>query len=162
MIITLKPSDIIKRCLWLEYKKFCLKGLTDDEIVNVVKNDEMIILSEEDAYVIGLLKIIETDNLIHRFEQDIEEFLKIKSIINQGKLYVYKVSIIKEILQFKDRFPSCYNPPFEYKKSIDDLFDYIDKFYSKISGLEEYEIMVKDNKSVTCYPSNNIKKLLFK
>lgn len=162
MIISIKPSDIIKRCLWLEYKRFCLKTLTEDEIVDTVKNDEMIIISEEDAYVIGLLKIIETDNLIHRFDQHIEEYLKIKSIIDQGKLYINKSSLLKEITSFKSRFPEYYTPPFDYKKSIDELYIYIDDFYNIIFKLQEHNITIKDNKILSCCLSNSVKKLLFK
>lgn len=159
MIINVTPSDIIKRCLWTEYKDFCLSDFNEDEIKKIIEEDESIILSEEDSYFIGLLKIIETDNLVHRFNQNIEDYLKIKSIIYGGRLYIYKSAILREIKSFKDRFPEYYKPSFEYRKGIDDLLVHIEKIYNYVCELEEHEITISD-KNVICYQSNLVKKCL--
>ena len=39
MIITIKPDDIIKRCLWSDYKKFVLKGKTEEEILELYQDE---------------------------------------------------------------------------------------------------------------------------
>ena len=93
MIITINPHDIIKRCIWSEYKRFILKDKTEDEIIKIVERNEPTVISEEDAYVIGLLKTIETTNLIHRFNLHIDDFLKIKSTINNDKVIINKSSL---------------------------------------------------------------------
>ena len=77
MQIIVTPNDIIQRCLWDKYKRFCLHDKNEEEIKNVVESNKPISLNENDAYVIGLLKIIETDNLVHRFNDDVFDFLQI-------------------------------------------------------------------------------------
>ena len=42
MIITLTPEDIIKRCLWLEFKKFVLKNKTEKEIEQIVQKTNLL------------------------------------------------------------------------------------------------------------------------
>ena len=159
MIITIKPDDIIKRCLWSEYKKFVLKGKTEEEIMDIVEKNEPTVISEDDAYVIGLLKILETDNLVHRFNQHILETLQIKSNVFDDGLYINKNSLIREVVNFKGRFPSYYNPPLNYKKAIDDMVVYVDRIKEKIDLLEVFPYTNKV-KTYDFYNSNQVKKLL--
>lgn len=159
MIITIKPDDIIKRCLWSDYKKFVLKGKTEEEIMEIVEKNEPTVISEDDAYVIGLLKILETDNLVHRFNQHILETLQIKSNVFDDGLYINKNSLIREVVSFKNRFPSYYNPPLNYKKSIEDMVVYVDRIKEKIDLLEVFPYTNKD-KTYDFYNSNQVKKLL--
>lgn len=159
MIITIKPEDIIKRGLWLEYKRFVLKDKTEEEIVDHVVKNEPSVISEEDAYVIGLLKIIETDNIVHRFNQHILESLQIKSNIFDDGLYINKNLITREIVTYKNRFPSYYNPPINYKKGIEELVQYVDKIREKLEKLEVFPFSSKD-KTYDFYNSNQVKKIL--
>jgi hypothetical protein len=87
MQILITPDDIIKRCLWSEYKRFCLKEKNEDEIKKLIEENNPILLKEEDAYVIGLLKVVETPNIVHRFKEHMYDVLKIKSNIFNNKLY---------------------------------------------------------------------------
>jgi hypothetical protein len=57
MQIIVTPNDIIQRCLWDKYKRFCLHDNNEEEIKNIVEANKPVSLSENDAYVIGLLKI---------------------------------------------------------------------------------------------------------
>ena len=161
MQILVTPSDIIKRCLWLEYKRFCLKEKKEEELKNLVLDDKPIMLKEDDAYVIGLLKVVETPNLVHRFKDHTEEFLKIRSTIMNNKLYIRSSDILKDILGFKECFPEYFNPSFEYKKGIDDLRNFIDKFYPEVEKLPITKIANKEGKLIDHYPSNSVRNLLY-
>lgn len=159
MIITVQPSDIIKRCLWNEYKRFCLKNKSDEEIKKFIIDDKPFIISEDDAYVIGLLKIVETDNLIHRFKIYIEELLNDRSNLFENKLFINKNVIMNDVLDFKNRFPDSFKPSFEFKTSIDKLNNKIDDFYEKLSELKIYTKIFKD-KTYNFISSNSVKTLI--
>ncbi len=161
MQILIEPSDIIKRCLWLEYKRFCLKDKKEEEIKSIVLEDKPIILKEDDAFVIGLLKVVETPNLVHRFKDHFEEFLKIRSTIVNNRLYIRSNDILKDVISFKDCFPEYFNPPFEYKKGIDDLKNFIDKIYLEIEKSPITKIPNKDGKMIDHYSSNTVKSILY-
>ena len=161
MDIFITPSDIIKRCLFLEWKRFCLRDKTDEEIKNIILEDSIINLKEEDAFVIGLLKIVDTPNLIHRFKEYIEDFLKIRSSIVNNRLYIRSSDILKEVILFKNCFPDYFNPSFEYKQGIDDLKEFIDKIYPQIEKLPITDIPNKEDKMIEHYSSNSIKTLLY-
>ena len=159
MQILVTPNDIIQRCLWDKYKKFCLFDNNEEEIESIIENNKPISLSENDSYVIGLLKVIETDNFVHRFNEDILEYLQIKSSIIEEDLFINKSSIVKFILSYLDKFPSYYKPSFNYKTGLDELIIYIDKLKLKI---EQMELVTIDNKgkTFTYYKSRDIKKSL--
>lgn len=161
MNLMVTPEDIIKRCLWTKYKKFILKNKSDDELAEIIKKNELTLISENDAYVIGLLKIIETENLVHRFNIDIQEFIHIKSTINNNNVIINKSSLLKEIIEFKDRFPESYKPDAVYKKSIEDLKKFLVKFYDLVNELEVIKIMYKD-KTYTYVLSKSVRKILKK
>jgi hypothetical protein len=159
MIITILPEDIIKRGLWVEYKKFVLKDKNEDEIKEIVEKNEPSVISEEDAYVVGLLKVIETDNLIHVFNNHIIETLQIKSNIFDNSLYINKNIISREIISYKTRYPAYYKPNVIYQKSIDVLFSYIDKIKENLDKLESFEYESKEKK-YEFYDSNKVKRIL--
>ena len=161
MIITVQPSDLIRRCLWTEYRRFCLKTKSDEDVKKIILDDSSVIITEDDAYVIGLLKVVETPNLVHRFKDHTEEFLKIRSTIMNNKLYIRSSDILKDILGFKECFPEYFNPSFEYKKGIDDLRNFIDKFYPEVEKLPITKIANKEGKLIDHYPSNSVRNLLY-
>jgi len=159
MQIIVTPNDIIQRCLWDKYKRFCLHDKNEEEIKNVVESNKPISLNENDAYVIGLLKIIETDNLIHRFNDDIFDFLQIKSSIIKDDLYISKYAINKFVSSYYDKFPDYYEPNVSYKKGLNDLRDYIKVIEGRIDNLETITIKNRD-KLFTYFISKDIKKVL--
>jgi hypothetical protein len=159
MQIIVTPNDIIQRCLWDKYKRFCLHDKNEEEIKNVVESNKPISLNENDAYVIGLLKIIETDNLIHRFNDDIFDFLQIKSSIIKDDLYISKYAINKFVSSYYDKFPDYYEPNVSYKKGLNDLRDYIKVIEGRIDNLETITIKNRD-KLFTYFISKDIKKIL--
>lgn len=160
MQILITPQDIIKRCLWLEFKRFCLKDKKEDEIKKFIEENNPFILAEEDAYVVGLIKIVETPNLVHRFKDYMEEYIKTKSNIFGNRLYIPKQSLLKEIQSFKYRFPEEFKPSFEYKKGIEEVINFVDKFYTEIEKISATNIQNKDNKSVPFVSSNVVRDIL--
>lgn len=159
MQIIITPNDIIQRCLWDKYKKFCLYKNTEDEIKKLVEDNKPVSLSEEDSYAIGLLKVIETDNLIHRFNENILESLQIKSNIIKDELYINKNTILKEITTYLNKFPDYYKSPFNYKQAIDDLEIYIENMLLKIEKLETTNVKQRE-KIFIYFKSKDIKKCL--
>lgn len=159
MQIIVTPNDIIQRCLWDKYKKFCLYDKEEKEIEKIIENNKPISLSENDAYVIGLLKIIETDNFVHRFNEDIIDYLQIKSSIVNDDLYINKTSISKFVNTYLDKFPEYYKPNLSYRKGIDDLVDYVTGIKTHMDNLETITIKNKE-KLLAYYMSKDVKKLL--
>lgn len=159
MQILITPEDIIRRCLWLDYKRFCLKDKNEEEIKNILEENNPVALSEEDAYVIGLLKIVETPNLVHRLKEHMDDVLKIRSNIFNNKLYIIKSVALKEISQFVQRFPDGFKPPFEYKKGIEDLKIFSEKVYFDVDKLLTYSFQNGD-KIYTYISSNSVKEIV--
>ncbi len=159
MIITVKPSDLIKRCLWTDYKRFCLCGIIEEDIDKLIEEDSPFTLSEDDAYVIGLLKVVETNNLVHRYKMHIDEVLKVKSNLFDNKLYINKNIILAELKDFRNRFPSSFKASFEYKIAIEDLIKYIDKMLIEIENLKIYKKILNE-KTYIFVSSNDIKDMI--
>jgi len=160
MQIIVTPECIIKRCLFTKYKKFVLKDMSKEEIDNWVVDNKPEVISENDAYVIGLLKIIETENLIHRFNLFIEDFLKIKSTINDNKVIINKSSLLKEILEFKDMFPESFIPNKAYMEGITDMKKYVVDVYEQVEKFETLQIPQKDGKIYTYVSSSDVQKIV--
>lgn len=157
MKIILCAEDLIRRCLWDSYVYYVLGSDKDAE--QLLKENKEFEISERDALVIGLLKVIETSNLIHKFNTYVVEFLTNKSI-NQGKdVLVRKKGLESSVDKFLDKFPDYWIPNAEYKKSLTELVDYIEVFKS---GVEKIDIIkVTDQFGTHEYlNSNNVKKLL--
>jgi len=160
MQILITPEDIIKRCLFNKYKKFVLKGKSHDYIDKWIQENKPEVLSENDAYVIGLLKIVETDNIIHQFNLYLEDFLKVKSTINNDKVIINKSSLLREIVEYKDMFPESYKPNAAYQKTIDDMKKYCVDVYEQIEKLETLQIPMRDGKIYTYVLSAEINKII--
>ena len=101
MQILIKPVDLIERCLFPNYKKFLLKNNTEEEIKKIVEDNEAFIISEADAYTIGLLKPIKTIDLIHRFTINMSELVELKVIISNDELVICKNMVLDDINSFK-------------------------------------------------------------
>jgi hypothetical protein len=157
MQIKVYPEDLIKRCVWDHYVYYVLGS--DKNAEQLLKENKEFEISERDALVIGLLKVIETSNLIHKFNTYVVEFLTNKSI-NQGKdVLVRKKGLENAVDKFLDKFPDYWIPNTEYKKSLTELVDYIEIFKS---GVEKIDIIkVTDQFGTHEYlNSNNVKKQL--
>lgn len=159
MIITITPEDLIRRCLWSDYKRFVLKDKSEQEIQILVKDNKPIVLTENDGYAVGLLKVIETDNLIHRFTVHIKDMINIKSTIFEKNVYISVKIVENELESFKKRFPEYWQADSIYEKSISELIDHIIKLQATIKVFEIFEFKIKDKK-VRYFQSKDIKKMI--
>jgi hypothetical protein len=157
MKILITPENIVQRCLWDVYVYYVLGS--DKEAEKILKENKEFELSERDAIVIGLLKVMETDNLIHRFNDNLMHFLTVRSLKDKDGIFIKKRSIEVSIEKFLCKFPDYWIPQTNYSNSLKDLFVYIDDLKEKISKLDIKEITIQ-NVTYEFYNSNNIKKLL--
>lgn len=157
MKISIFPEEIIKRCLWDTYVYYIVGSEKESE--KILKENLEIELSERDALVMGLLKVVETTNLIHRFNTHVTEFLTNKSIKDKDGLLVRKRTLDLSVDKFLDKFPDYWEPNSAWVNSLKELVVYIDEI--KIS-IEKLEITQIEDKNVIYefYNSNQVKKLL--
>jgi translation initiation factor 2B subunit (eIF-2B alpha/beta/delta family) len=157
MKISIFPEEIIKRCLWDTYVYYIVGS--EKEAEKILKENLEIEVSERDALVMGLLKVVETTNLIHRFNTHITEFLTNKSIKDKDGLLVRKRTLDLSVDKFLDKFPDYWEPNSAWVNSLKELVIYIDEI--KIS-IEKLEITQIEDKNVIYefYNSNQVKKLL--
>lgn len=157
MKITLHAEDIVKRCLWDHYVYYIVGS--EKEAEKLLKENKEIEISERDALVMGLLKVIETENLIHKFNTYVMEFLTNKSIKEKDLLLVRKKTFDLAVEKFIDKFPDYWEPSVLYAKSLKELIEYIDLIKIEIEKLDVHKIVDK-NVTYEFYNSNNVKKLL--
>lgn len=157
MKISIFPEEIIKRCLWDTYVYYIVGS--EKEAEKILKENLEIEVSERDALVMGLLKVVETTNLIHRFNTHVTEFLTNKSIKDKDGLLVRKRTLDLSVDKFLDKFPDYWEPNSAWVNSLKELVVYIDEI--KIS-IEKLEITQIEDKNVIYefYNSNQVKKLL--
>ena len=132
---------------------------SDKEGEKILKENKEFEITEKDALVIGLLKTIETENLIHKFNTYIVDLLSNKSINNNQQTLLRKRTLETSVDKFLDKFPDYWTPDLVFKKSLIDLVDYIDTFKKNIEKLDI--IKVTDQMGTyDFFVSNNVKKLL--
>lgn len=157
MQIRVFPIDLIKRCVWDHYVYYIIGS--DKEGEKILKENKEFEISERDALVIGLLKIIETDNLIHKYNSYLVDFLANKSINNNSQVLIRKKSLEIFIDKFMDKFPTYWEPDLSYKKSLESLKEYIDSFKEDIQKLEIHKVSDQFG-TYEFVVSNNVKKML--
>ena len=156
------PEDLLKRALWGDYKRFALRDHNDDDLQKIVLENNPISISEETGYVIGLLKVIETDNLVHRFSTHISEVLKNKSTIftsasGDKNVYISVKVVENELINFRKRFPEYWKG--DYENAIKKLNLHIDKIENSVKDFEIFEFKIKEKK-VRYFQSKDIKKMI--
>jgi hypothetical protein len=157
MKIKIYPEDIVRMCLWDHYVYYIVGS--EKEAEKLLKENVEMELSERDALVIGLLKVIETDNLIHKFNTYVMEFLTNKSIKEKEYLLVRKKTFDLALDKFVDKFPDHWEPNSYWSKSLKELVEYVEGMKILIEKLEIHKIVDK-NITYEFYNSNNVKKLL--
>lgn len=157
MRILIHPEDIVKRCLWDSYTYFIVGSEKVAE--QMLKENQEFELSERDAIVIGLLKVMETDNLIHRFNDYLTHFLTVRSVKEKDNFLIKKKSLETNIDKFLDKFPDYWAPPANYRESLKDLIQYIDNLKDEIEKLDVIKVTIQ-NVTYEFYNSNAVKKLL--
>lgn len=157
MKITLCAEDMVKRCVWDNYVYYILGS--DKEGQKLLEKNEEFEISERDALVIGLLRVVETDNLIHKFNTYIAELLANKTKKEEDLLLINKKSLDSAIDKYLNKFPDYWEPSKRWVSSLKELVDYIDNMKSELDKLEVHKI-VDRNITFELYPANPVKKLL--
>lgn len=157
MKIALYAEELVKMCLWDHFVYYVINS--EKEAEKLLKENKEIELSERDALVIGLLKVIETDNLIHRFNTYVVEILTNKSSKEKDLLLIRKKTLDTSVDKFIDKFPDYWEPSTSWTKSLKDLVEYVNQIKTEIDKLEIHKIVDK-NITYEFYNSNNIRKLL--
>lgn len=157
MKINIFPEDLVKMCVWDHYVYYVVNS--EKEAEKILKENKEIVMSEEDALVIGLVKVIETDNLIHKFNTYVIDFLTNKSVKEKEYLLVRKKAFDYAIDKFVDKFPDYWEPNIVYSKSLKELVEYVDSIKSEIEKLEVHKIVDK-NITYEFYNSNYVRKLM--
>ena len=157
MNIKIYPEDIVRLCLWDHYVYYIVGS--EKEAEKILKENKEMEISERDALVIGLLKVIETDNLIHKFNTYVMEFLTNKSIKEKEYLLVRKKTFDIAIDKFVDKFPDYWEPNNVWTKSLKDLVEYVENMKVEVEKLDIHKVVDK-NVTYEFYNSNNVRKLL--
>ena len=158
MTINIYPEDIVRRCLWDTYVYYVIGG-SDKEAEKILKENKEIAMSEQDALVIGLLKVIETDNLIFKFNTYIAELLSNRSSKVSEYLLIRKKTFDSAIEKFVDKFPDYWVPNLSYIKSLKELVEYVEAMKLEVEKLEIHKVVDK-NVTYEFYNSATIKKML--
>jgi len=157
MKILITPEDIIKRCLWNDFQYYILK---EKDVDAYVKQNVEFTITEEDALVIGLLKVLETPNLVHRLKQQINNQLVLKSIKNDNKLYISKNTIVGLVENFRKNFPNSYESKDpNFSKGVQEVFVYAEALLKDIHDLQVFNITIKDL-NYSCLSVMSLKKLI--
>ena len=157
MKIIVSAEDLVRRALWDSYTYYILGS--EKEAEKALKKNQEFEISERDALVIGLLKVIETDNLIHRFNTYIVDFLSNKSIKEADSFLVRKKTLDTAIDKFPDKFPDYWVPDAAYKKALGELVGYVEEVKNEVAKLEVIKITDKLG-TYEFYSSNLVKKIL--
>ena len=157
MKILICPEDIVKRCLWDTFTYYIVGS--EKEAEKILKENKEFEISERDAIVIGLLKVMETDNLIHRFNDYLIHFLTVRSLKEKDNFLIKKKSVETAIDKFMDKFPQYWEPSIVYKQSLKDLIKYTDDLKEKISKLDILKMTVQ-NVTYEFYSTSAVKKML--
>lgn len=156
MIIKIKPSDIVKRCLWDNYKSYILTSKDDPR--KMLEEDKEFEISERDALVIGLLAIIETNNLIHKFNVFMLDVLSNKSI-KKDELLVRVNVIDSAIKDFMNNFPTYWVPEKHWRVELDALVKYVKNIKEELKTFDIHTI-VEAQYTSELYLTKEVKKLL--
>lgn len=157
MKILITPEDIVKRCLYDSWAYYIVGSSKEAE--RLLKENKEFELSERDAIVIGLLKVIETDNLIHRFNDYLIHFVTVRSVKEKESFLIKKKSIETAINLFLDKFPEAWQPTYSFKTGLEDLVKYVDNLTKNLEKLDVIKMTIQ-NINYEFYNANNIKKLL--
>jgi len=157
MKIIISAEDVVKRCLWDSYTYYIVGS--EKEAEKLLKENKEFELSERDAIVIGLLKVMETDNLIHRFNDYLTHFLTVRSIKDKETFLIKKKSLEANIEKFLDKFPDYWTPTPNYREGLKDLVEYIDNLKDGIEQLDIIKMTIQ-NINYEFYNANAVKKLL--
>lgn len=160
MNIRIYPSDIVEYCLWDKFVYYVLNS-DSKKAERMLKDDIEFDITEQDAYIIGLTRVVKTTNLIHKFNIYIIECLTNKFIKDGDKILYIKKKLLESIIDtFISKFPIYWESKnVLWDNSIKECFNYIEKFKKDLLKLDIHIINDKNN-DIEYYNVAQIKKLL--
>lgn len=160
MKVIVKPSDLVKRCIWDKYTHYVVGSAKEAE--RLLIEDVEFEISEKDAIVIDLLKCMETDNLIHKFNEHMIHMLGVKSSKHNAALFIKKKTVETTIENFVAKFPPYWKMPLNYARGYEDLLKYIEDLQVSMQDLEIHMMSYQNSEYETLSSSAVKKKLSFK
>lgn len=159
MRILVKPSDLIKRFIWDKYEYFCLQGVNNEKIKELIEKDEEFELAEKDAFVIGFLCVIYTDQVIYKFKQFLLENLNNKNFeYEDGRLWTNRQILTEAVQTFKNKIPTDWvSDDLEFNYQLKQLEDIYESFNTGLEGLDC--LIIQEWPCVKC---GQVKKLINK
>lgn len=147
MEIKIKPSDLIHRFIWDKYEYFCLEEQNSVEIADIIKKNEEFIINENDAFVIGLINVIYTPEIIYKFKQFLLELLANKSFEfddetdGKKKLFINQQIFTYSINSFKNKIPKNWESlDIEFNNQYHELPSKYEFFLNSLDKLQSIEI----------------------
>ena len=134
MKIFITPEEIVRLCLWDLYSYYIVGSEKESE--RILKENKEVELSEKDAYVIGFLKTMESDNLIHKFNLYITDYLTTRSVKEKEGIFLRKKTLESAVEKFLSKFPEYWEPGILFEKSLEELKLYVDKFMKAVEKME--------------------------
>lgn len=141
---------MIKTFIWDKYQHFCLDDKTPTQINEIVKNDKEFIITEKDAFVIGLTNVLYTSEVLYKFKQYLLELLINKSFDfaeedNNNKIisrpYINQQILIQSINSFKSKIPKNWaSDDIKFKKELESLPLIYETFIENVKKLVSKEI----------------------
>lgn len=138
MQIKIYPEELVKCGVWDSFTYYLIGD--DKKSQKILEENIEFELSEKDALIIGILKVLETPNLIHRFNQFITDYLNIKSQRQVKLLLVRKKGILGVTDKFLNKYPDYWTPSSEYEKGLTELVSYLNDFRDGVEALEIHKV----------------------
>lgn len=159
MKILVKPSDLIKRFVWDKYEYYCMQGVSKDSIKQLIENDEEFELLEKDAFVIGFLCVIYTDQVIYKFKQFLLDNLNNKNFEHEdGRLWTNRQILTEAVQTFKNKIPTDWvSDDLEFNYQLKQLSNIYDTFITSLENLDT--LIIQEWPCVKC---GQVKKLINK
>lgn len=164
LFLSITTRGIIERGLWSNYLYYIAHTSTQEEREAMVRDNTVINISERDAYLIGLLKVIYTDNVCHMFNRYLGTMLVNKSFTEKsGKQLIDRDVLLVAIDRFHNEFPPYYVPDAMWAAEIKKSMAYAMELKESLMGLRKHKDSNDDMMIVQdriCVAVASVKKLL--
>jgi hypothetical protein len=138
MQIKIYPEELVKCGVWDAFSYYVVNDVKKAQ--EILEENKEFDLPVRDALVIGLLKVIESPNLIHRFNQALTDYLNIKTQKKGSLLLIRKKGVISLIEKFLNKYPDYWTPDSEYEAGLVELVDYINEYKDELDKLEIHPV----------------------
>lgn len=132
MRILLTPEDILHLGCWDNYCNFILRS---KDPAKVLSDNEEFEIPETDALVIGILNVVPTPHLIHRFNNYTMDILMNKSITNKSLPFIQKKTLTTSIEKFFLKYPEYWKSEGEYTEGLKQVKAYVAELLGEIDAL---------------------------